>query len=293
MEKGQSDKREVDSVTRGDDQSTALKGADRLLKRKSRGEVDKSGGRQKEQFHVNNSYQSHREITGSGPCMFKGPENQNIIPNYNLNAIPGQMTGNPVVIDEVLELVMGNEASLSEVNLNNADNIPMETLVLLAEALSSNTHVRIFSLANTRADDRVASSVAQMLHKNSTITTVNMDSNYISGGGILALMASLKHNCTLEELRFHNQRHICGGRVEMEMVQVLRENTTLLKLGYQFELPGSRMNATCLLTRNQDLQRQRRLQQRRNTHSHSAKLDTTAGTVFITGMCQLLGKSAY
>lgn len=206
--------------------------------------------------------------------MFKGPEKQNIPLNHNLNTTPGQKTGNPVVIDEVLELVVGNEASLSEVNLNNADNIAMETLVHLAEALSSNTHVRVFSLANTRADDRVASSVAHMLHKNNTVTTVNMDSNYISGGGILALMASLRHNRTLEELRFHNQRHMCGGRVEMEMVRVLRDNTTLLKLGYQFELPGPRMSATCLLTRNQDRQRQQRLLQQLSTHSHCVKSDT-------------------
>lgn len=296
MEERQSDKREVDSVTWGDDQSSALKDADRSLKRESRGEAGQSGGEQKEQFHVNNSHPSHREVTRSGPCMFKGPENQNIIPNYKLNSTPGQMTGNPVVIDEVLELVVGNEASLSEVNLNNADNISMETLVRLAEALISNTHVRVFSLANTRADDRVATSVAHMLRKNSTVTTVNMDSNYISGAGVLALMASLRHNCTLEELRFHNQRHICGGRVEMEMVQVLRENTTLLKLGYQFELPGPRMNATCLLTRNLDLQRRRRLQQQRSAHSLTTKSDTGFSRVSkagITGMCQLFGKSAY
>lgn len=49
----------------------------------------------------------------------------------------------------------------------------------------------------------------------------------------------------------------------MEMVKLLRENTTLLKLGYQFDLPGPRMSATDILTRNQDRQRQRRLERRR------------------------------
>lgn len=49
----------------------------------------------------------------------------------------------------------------------------------------------------------------------------------------------------------------------MEMVKVLRENYTLIKLGYQFNLPGPRMSMTGILTRNQDRQRQKRLQEQR------------------------------
>lgn len=49
----------------------------------------------------------------------------------------------------------------------------------------------------------------------------------------------------------------------MEMVKILRENYTLIKLGYQFNLPGPRMSMTGILTRNQDRQRQKRLQEQR------------------------------
>lgn len=49
----------------------------------------------------------------------------------------------------------------------------------------------------------------------------------------------------------------------MEMVKILRENHTLIKLGYQFNLPGPRMSMTGILTRNQDRQRQKRLQEQR------------------------------
>ncbi|XP_048114018.1 leiomodin-2a [Alosa alosa] len=273
MEEGQTDKREVDSVTRGDGQSSALKDADRNIQRDSRSEAGKTGRGKREEYqqlHVNNSHPGHGEVTTTLPCRFKGPKNRSIIPNHKLKSAPEQQTRNPVVIDDVLEMVICNKAALKEINLNNAEDIPMETMVRLAEALSLNTHVRVFSLANTHANDHVASSVARMLHKNSTVATVNMDSNLISGSGVLTLMASLRHNSTLKELRLHNQRHMCGGRVEMEMVQLLQENTTLLKLGFHFELPGPRMSATCLLTRNQDRQRQQRLQQRQqqNTHSH-------------------------
>ncbi|KAM7397309.1 hypothetical protein PAMP_020293 [Pampus punctatissimus] len=183
--------------------------------------------------------------------------------NQNLNMTPDRASGNPTIIEEALEQILRDDPTMCEVNLNNIEDISQETLLRFAEALSTNTHVHVFSLANTHADDRVAFAISKMLCENSSIRNLNVESNFVSGQGILALLTALQHNRTLVELRFHNQRHICGGKVEMEMVQLLRENTTLLKLGYQFDLPGPRMTATSILTRNQDQQRQRRLQQKK------------------------------
>ncbi|KAM9352578.1 leiomodin-2a [Symphorus nematophorus] len=182
--------------------------------------------------------------------------------DQNLSVMSDRLSGNPTVIDKTLEQILCDDPTVSEVNLNNIEDISQETLLRFAEALCTNTHVHIFSLANTHADDRVAFAISKMLCENQFIRNLNIESNFVSGQGILALLAALKNNRTLVELRFHNQRHICGGKVEMEMVQLLRENTTLLKLGYQFDLPGPRMTATSILTRNQDQQRQRRLQQK-------------------------------
>ncbi|XP_076589606.1 leiomodin-2a [Chaetodon auriga] len=193
--------------------------------------------------------------------LSKGPRRTETT-DQNLKAASDRLSGNPTVIDKTLEQILCNDPTVSEVNLNNIEDISQDTLLRFAEALCTNTHVHIFSLANTHADDRVAFAVSKMLRENQFIRNLNIESNFISGQGILALLAALQHNRTLVELRFHNQRHICGGKVEMEMVQLLRENTTLLKLGYQFDLPGPRMTATSILTRNQDQQRQRRLQQR-------------------------------
>ncbi|XP_068169447.1 leiomodin-2a [Antennarius striatus] len=182
--------------------------------------------------------------------------------DQNLNVTSDRLSGNPTVIDKTLQQILCDDPTVNEVNLNNIEDISQETLLRFAEALCTNTHVHIFSLANTHADDRVAFAISKMLRENQVIRNLNIESNFVSGQGILALLAALKHNRTLVELRFHNQRHICGGKVEMEIVQLLRENTTLLKLGYQFDLPGPRMTATSILTRNQDQQRQRRLQQK-------------------------------
>ncbi|KAI4798748.1 hypothetical protein KUCAC02_020525 [Chaenocephalus aceratus] len=190
----------------------------------------------------------------------------------NPNTMSDRASGNTIVIDETLKQILSNDPAVSEVNLNNIEDISQETLLRFPEALCTNTHVHVFSLANTHADDRVAFAVSKMLRENRFIRNLNIESNFVSGQGILALIAALQHNRSLVELRFHNQRHICGGKVEMEMVQLLRENTTLLKLGYQFDLPGPRMTSTSILTRNQDQQRQRRLQEKKSPPEESADI---------------------
>lgn len=98
--------------------------------------------------------------------------------------------------------------------------------------------VKVFALANTRADDHVAFAIAIMLRPTRPSPALNLDSNHITSKGILAIFRALLQNSSLTELRFHNQRHICGGKTEMEMAKLLKENTTLLKLGYHLSWPG-------------------------------------------------------
>ncbi|KAG1973827.1 leiomodin-1 [Pimephales promelas] len=177
------------------------------------------------------------------------------------------------MFDDLLEQVRSDDPELTEVNVNNSDAIKTDTLIQFAEGLRSNTHVKTFCLANTRADDHVAFAIAGTLRNNLNLTGINLDSNHLTGKGILAIVNSLQHNSTLMELRFHNQRHICGGKTEMEMAKILRDNSSLLKLGYHFELAGPRMAMTNILSRNMDRKRQQRLEAQK-----LAKLDTTHKT---------------
>nr|XP_021403401.1 leiomodin-1 [Lonchura striata domestica] len=177
------------------------------------------------------------------------------------------------IFDELIEKVKNNDAEVTEVNVNNSDCINNETLVRFTEALEFNTVVKVFALANTRADDHVAFAIAIMLKSNKVLTSINLDSNHITGKGILAIFRALLQNSTLTELRFHNQRHICGGKTEMEIAKLLKENTTLLKLGYHFELAGPRMTVTNLLSRNMDRQRQKRLQEQKLAQERGEKKD--------------------
>ncbi|XP_054243404.1 leiomodin-3 [Indicator indicator] len=172
-------------------------------------------------------------------------------------------SGNQTNLEENLEKVRKNDPDVKELNLNNIENVPKEMLIDFVNAMKKNKNVKTFSLANVGADDNVAFALANMLRENRSITTLNIDSNFISGKGIVAIMRCLQYNETLTELRFHNQRSMLGHQAEMEIARLLKANATLLKMGYHFELPGPRMVVTNLLSRNLDKQRQKRQEEQR------------------------------
>ncbi|XP_078399812.1 leiomodin-3 [Cetorhinus maximus] len=198
-------------------------------------------------------------------------------------------SGNPTLLDESLADVRKNKPDLKEVNLNNVENIPKDMLKNFVEALKKNKHVTTFSITNTGADDEIAFAIANMLRENKKVVTLNIESNFITGKGIVAIMRCLQFNENLTELRFHNQRHMLGHHAEMEIARLLKANTTLLKLGYHFELPGPRMVVTNLLTRNLDQQRQRRLEQQRNQFAQEQEMMVNACQKISPGLLEMLG----
>lgn len=172
-------------------------------------------------------------------------------------------SGNETNLDSTLDKIRKNNPSVTEVNLNNIENIPKEMLLDYVNALKKNKHVKTFSIANTGVDENIAFNLANMLRENRSITTLNIESNFVTGKGIVAIIRCLQFNETLTELRFHNQRHMLGHHAEMEISRLLKANNTLLKMGYHFELPGPRMVVTNILTRNLDRQRQLRKEEQR------------------------------
>lgn len=187
------------------------------------------------------------------------------IPKLALNNIKmtSRPSGNETNLDSTLDKILKNSPSVTEVNLNNIENIPKEMLLDYVNALKKNKYVTAFSIANTGVDENIAFNLANMLRENRSIRTLNIESNFITGKGIVAIIRCLQFNETLTELRFHNQRHMLGHHAEMEISRLLKANNTLLKMGYHFELPGPRMVVTNILTRNLDRQRQLRKEEQR------------------------------
>ncbi|XP_051896563.1 tropomodulin-2 isoform X2 [Pristis pectinata] len=167
---------------------------------------------------------------------------------------------NPTNVEESLQRIKANDPGLVEVNLNNIKNIPIPTLKDFAEALKKNSHLKKFSLAATRSNDPIAFALADMLRVNTTLRSLNIESNFITGVGIQAIIDALKENETLMEIKIDNQRQQLGATVEMEMAQMLETNTSVLKFGYQFMQQGPRTRAAAAITKNNDLVRKKRVE---------------------------------
>uniref|UniRef100_A0A8D0GEC3 Tropomodulin n=1 Tax=Sphenodon punctatus TaxID=8508 RepID=A0A8D0GEC3_SPHPU len=112
---------------------------------------------------------------------------------------------NPTNVEATFQRMKANDPTLVEVNLNNIKNIPIPTLKEFAKALETNTHVKKFSLAATRSNDPVAIAFADMLKMNKMLQGLNIESNFITGTGILAVIDALKENETLVEIKIDNQ----------------------------------------------------------------------------------------
>nr|XP_033775678.1 tropomodulin-3-like [Geotrypetes seraphini]XP_033775679.1 tropomodulin-3-like [Geotrypetes seraphini] len=167
---------------------------------------------------------------------------------------------NPTNVEETLQRIKDNDSRLTEVNLNNIKSIPIPTLKDYAKALEKNSYVKTFSLAATRSNDPVAVAFADMLRVNRTLKSLNVESNFITGVGILALVEALKENESLTEIKIDNQRQQLGTVVEMEIARLLEENLSIYKFGYHFTQQGPRARAAAAITKNNDLVRKRRVE---------------------------------
>ncbi|PKU48102.1 tropomodulin-3 [Limosa lapponica baueri] len=131
---------------------------------------------------------------------------------------------NPTNVEETLQRIKDNDSRLVEVNLNNIK------------------------------------ALADMLRVNTKLKSLNIESNFITGVGILALVDALKDNETLTEIKIDNQRQQLGTLAEVEIAKMLEENTKILKFGYHFTQQGPRARAAAAITKNNDLVRKRRVE---------------------------------
>uniref|UniRef100_A0A8C4RD36 Tropomodulin 4 (muscle) n=1 Tax=Erpetoichthys calabaricus TaxID=27687 RepID=A0A8C4RD36_ERPCA len=95
---------------------------------------------------------------------------------------------NPTNVDETLKKVQSNDKSLTDVNLNNIMGIPIPKLKDIFHAMKKNTSVKSLSIAATRSNDPVAYAVAEMLQENKTLQSLNIESNFITSEGMMAIV---------------------------------------------------------------------------------------------------------
>ncbi|XP_055865957.1 tropomodulin-1-like [Biomphalaria glabrata] len=176
-----------------------------------------------------------------------------------LKIIPDEAP-NMTDVEESIKQLKDNNKELKSLNLNNIKNISIERLIEVCEALKDNTVCVRFDMASVGATDRVAKALSESLRVNSTLKTVNVESNFISGEGIVELLKAANVTQSLLELRVANQKpEVLGNKVEMEIAKLVKENSKLLRLGIHFEFPVARIKVNDKLKENLDALRKKRV----------------------------------
>jgi len=167
---------------------------------------------------------------------------------------------NETNVEATLAKIRSNDASTSEVNLNNIRNIPISQLKEYAQAIGNNSSVTELSLVGTRSSDSIAFELAESLKSNKTLQKLNLETNYLSAKGVKSILEALNEseNMSLKELRVDNQKQPFGPGGEQEIANLLSLNKSLIKFSYGFKFPGPRDKAVGAITRNADEQLRRK-----------------------------------
>ena len=176
----------------------------------------------------------------------------------------------------IFERVASLDSSLAalELNMGPSDNaINMEFCMWpdarKAAALSlvaGNTHITSLNLAGCKLTDACARSLALVLSGEASpscetvIETVNLERNALSEAGLLEIIAALKANTTLRELKLTGQKAPLTTAVEVSIADLLDGGgaPSLVKLGPPMRNPNEKRRVDAALSRNMDLVRKRR-----------------------------------
>lgn len=171
-----------------------------------------------------------------------------------------QEAANETDVDDALQKLRDDDAKTTEINLNNIKNISIERLCEFGEALKGNTHLEKLHMANVRATDKVAKALAGSLSENETLTYLNLESNYISGEGIVALLEAINEGNTITEFKIANQRpQVLGHKKEMRIAELVKDNHKLMRFGIFLQVPDARIRVQEYLKRNNDKLRKQRI----------------------------------
>ncbi|RNA24855.1 Tropomodulin [Brachionus plicatilis] len=170
---------------------------------------------------------------------------------------------NKTDVEESIKKLQENDSSLCSLNLNNIKNISHERMKQVIEAMKTNTNCKNLSMANIEMPDSVAKTIVDMLEENTSLLTLNIESNLLTGFVIADICRATLKNQTLIDLRMSNQRaQILGNKVEMDIANSISQNSTLLRLGIHFNTLGPRAKVQDVIKRNWDNLRLKRINEK-------------------------------
>ncbi|XP_021967405.1 tropomodulin isoform X4 [Folsomia candida] len=177
---------------------------------------------------------------------------------YQPKALPFEPP-NLTDVEKSIQQVRDDDYGLNCLNFNNIQ-ISDQQFANLFEGLKSNTNLESLSLCNTGMTDRTGILLAGGLSKNSTLRTINVETNNLSPSSLVAIIKSLLSTKYVEEFRASNQRQqTLGNKIEMEITNLLEQNPTILRVGLHLEYNDARNRIACHLQRNLDRIRLKRI----------------------------------
>ncbi|KAK4317710.1 hypothetical protein Pmani_011222, partial [Petrolisthes manimaculis] len=167
---------------------------------------------------------------------------------------------NDTNVDEAINKLTNDDPMMKELNFNNIRNISDEKFSTLLQSLSENRHLEFLSMSNVGLCDRHLPDLTHSLTNNTTLKTLNLETNNISPSGIVTIMEALVKTHTLEEIRLANQRSsVLGNKIEMSLTTIIESNPSLLRVGLHFEFNDARNRVSKHLQKNLDTFRQQRV----------------------------------
>ena len=128
----------------------------------------------------------------------------------------------------------------------------------VVDAFATNRRVLAVQMSDAFVGEAMGEAWGAVLATNTTLLSLNLESNSLSSGAILALSDAIKANATLKELKLANQHVAFSQRAEEAFASALESNTTLVRLTIDLRSTRARDLIHKYLTRNQDKERAER-----------------------------------
>mmetsp|Transcript_30637 Transcript_30637/g.72274 ORF Transcript_30637/g.72274 Transcript_30637/m.72274 type:complete len:551 (-) Transcript_30637:662-2314(-) len=131
-------------------------------------------------------------------------------------------------------------------------------------AFATNKTVKTVKMVKLKLDDAFAEAFGSALATNTTLETVILDSNAFSGTGMMALLSGLGKNTTISNFQVRHQSKTMSSSDEEKLPDLLKDNTTVLKLGIDARNPLIKRQLERKANDNSELQRKLRAAAKKN-----------------------------
>ncbi|KAL3985051.1 hypothetical protein ACH3XW_37040 [Acanthocheilonema viteae] len=162
---------------------------------------------------------------------------------------------NDTDVDWSIQQLQMDDPKLKQVNLNNMKRTPIPQVKRLLLAIKNNTHLEKIALANMGLYDNDCEPIFDVVASNTTLKSINLETNYLSGDFFARLFKAALINQTLEEVKAVNQGVTFATAAEKEIIDAVFENRGLTKVSINLRLPEGRHKIENAMIRNQEIRR--------------------------------------